>query len=62
MAFGSDGTFNDVVNADYKSGVVTVGTTEVVAAAVGGTNLEDRQELIIYNKSTSTIYFGPTGS
>lgn len=61
MAFGSDGTFNDVVNIDYQSGVLTVGTTQQIAAANGSTNLDDRQELVIYNKSSNTVYFGPTG-
>ena len=60
MAFGSDGSFNDVVNIDYQSGVKTVGTTEVLVAA-GGSNLDDRQEVIIYNDSKAIVYLGPTG-
>ena len=30
-------------------------------AAVGVSNLDRRQELVVYNKSTNTIYYGPTG-
>jgi len=61
MGFGQDGYRNDTVNTEYVSGVITVGTTQVLACANGSTNLEGRQELIIFNKSINTIYFGPTG-
>jgi hypothetical protein len=39
---------------------VTVGTTEV-EAKVGASRKDGRQMLRVYNKSNSTIYFGPTG-
>lgn len=51
---------NDVVNAQFIGGTITVGVTEV-AARVGGSNLADRQEVNIYNSSSATIYYGPTG-
>lgn len=50
----------EVVNSDYVTGVVTVGTTEV-EAKVGGSPLTDRKIISIYNDSNSTIYYGPTG-
>lgn len=53
--------FNDIVNTDYTGGAITVGTSEQLASANGSSNLDDRQELIIYNNSSNTVYFGPTG-
>lgn len=50
----------DVINGAYVAGLVTVGITEV-EAKVGGSRLEGRQELIIYNRAGSNIWFGPTG-
>lgn len=61
MGYGVDGQFNDVVNIDYQSGSVTVGTSEQLAAANGSSNLENRQEMIIYNSSENRVWFGPTG-
>lgn len=58
---GKSGQFNDVLDSSYVSGNITVGTSEVLAAAVGGVNLVLRQELLIYNRSSAIIYFGPTG-
>ena len=60
MGVGHSGRLDDVVNVEYLSTVKTIGTTEVLAA-VGGSNLEDRQELVVYNKSSNTIFYGPTG-
>lgn len=57
---GYNTLLGDVVISDYVSAVKSVGTTEVLAA-VGGSNLSGRQEVIIYNDSSSVIYFGPTG-
>ena len=56
MGFGQDGYRNDTVNTEYVSGVITVGTTQVLACANGSTNLEGRQELIIFNKSIKATY------
>jgi len=60
MGFGSSGNFNDVADVAYISTVLSVGTSQV-QAKVGSSNLENRQELIIFNDSLSTIYYGPTG-
>ncbi len=57
---GKSGQFNDVDDANYVSGTITIGTSQVLAA-VGVSNLTLRQELLIYNKSGVVIYFGPTG-
>lgn len=60
MSLAYGGSFNEVNDVSYVAGSITVGTSQVLAAA-SGSNLSLRQELIIYNKSASTIYFGPTG-
>lgn len=57
---GYSGNFNDVVNADYIAGTVTVGTSQV-AARVGGSNLARRQEITIYNPTNNIIWVGPSG-
>jgi len=54
------GFFNDTRNADYKSIVVSVSTTEI-EAKVGGSRLFDRQGVWLYNDSSNTVYIGPTG-
>jgi hypothetical protein len=54
------GFYNDTRNADYKSVLLTVGTTEV-EAKVGGSRLADRQGVWLYNDSSNTVYVGPTG-
>jgi hypothetical protein len=53
--------FADVENVNYTSGSLTVGTSQQLASANGSSNLSKRQELLIYNKSSNTLYFGPTG-
>lgn len=54
-------TSNDeIVNSSYVQAVITVGTSQV-EARVGGTRLSGRQVLRIYNSSSSTIFFGPSG-
>lgn len=60
-SLGKSGQFNDVLDSSYVSGNITVGTSEILAAAVGGVNLILRQELLIFNRSSAIIYFGPTG-
>jgi hypothetical protein len=54
------GEFNDVLSDGYAQGIVTVGTTQVLAK-VGASPLSGRENLRIYNKSNKTVYFGPTG-
>lgn len=51
---------SDVNDTGYQSTVVTVGTSQV-EVKVGGTRDPDRQRVLIYNDSNSTIYYGPSG-
>lgn len=60
MGFGSTGSFSDVADIAYLSTVITVSTSQV-QAKVSSTNLANRQELIIFNDSLNTIYYGPSG-
>lgn len=60
-SLGKSGQFNDVLDTTYVAGNITVGTSQVLAAAVGGANLVLRQELLIFNRSSAIIYFGPSG-
>lgn len=55
-----DPSQSDVVNTSYISAKITVSTSQV-EAKVGGSRLSGRQELIIYNGGTETIYYGPSG-
>jgi hypothetical protein len=48
------------VVGSFVQGVVTVTGTEI-EAKVGGSRKDGRQMLRIFNKSSVTIYFGPTG-
>lgn len=52
--------FNDTRNADYKSIVVSVSTSQV-EAKVGGTRLVDRHGVWVYNDSSNTVFVGPSG-
>lgn len=54
------GFFNDTRNADFKSALFAVGTTQV-EAKVGTDRLFDRQGVWIYNDSSNTVYVGPLG-
>lgn len=60
MSFGSTGSFSDVAGVSYISTVLSVGTSQV-KVCVGADNLANRQELIIFNDSLNTIYYGPSG-
>lgn len=61
MSLGSFNTDrNDVVESGYVGGVVTVGTSQV-EAKVGGARVATRQIVILFNDSSNTIYYGPTG-
>ena len=55
-----DGTRDDVNDTGYTSTVVSVGTSQV-EAKVGGTRNANRQRVLLYNDSSSIIYYGPTG-
>lgn len=62
MSGGYNNNRIDSSNSTYTSGNLTVGTTQQLAAANGSTNNPDRQNILLYNRSSSvTIYFGPTG-
>ena len=61
MSITTDQDISDIVNnTDYVSGTISVGTTQV-EAKVGGSRLEERKVVRVYNDSNNTIYFGPSG-
>lgn len=60
MGLGNFSDRADVVESNYLGVVLTVGTTEVEVKA-GGSRLATRQLVALYNDSSNTIYFGPTG-
>jgi hypothetical protein len=60
MAISYSGEYNEVNDGQYLSSNITVGTTEI-EAKVGASRLVGRQRLRIYNDSSVTIYFGPSG-
>jgi hypothetical protein len=61
MSIGLPPDRADVVETAAVQGVVTVGTTPV-ELKVGGSRLEGRQILVIYNDGSRTIYTGPSAS
>src|SRR4051812_22777756 len=52
--------YSDVLQDGYVSGAVSVTTTQI-EAKVGGARLAGREALTITNKSSTPVYFGPTG-
>ena len=60
MSINESGQFNEVDDKSYLSGTVTVSTSQV-ELKVGASRLDGRQNLLIYNKGSSTIYIGPSG-
>lgn len=58
--FTATAKITGVASVAYLTGTVTVGTTEV-EAKVGGSALSGRISVRIYNRSSNTIFFGPTG-
>jgi len=50
----------DVNDISLASAVVSVGTTQVEAKATVTRNAK-RQRLLLYNDSSSVVYYGPTG-
>jgi len=50
----------DVNDRGYSSTVITVGVTQV-ELKVGGARDPDRQRVLLYNDSSNTVYYGPTG-
>ena len=58
LAFDPDKS--DVINSAYVSTTLVIGTTEV-ELKVGASPLSERQEILLFNESTVTLFFGPTG-
>jgi hypothetical protein len=52
--------YADVFTDGYVAGPISVSTTQV-EAKVGATRFALRENLRIFNNSTTTIYFGPSG-
>lgn len=50
----------DVNDISMASAVVSVGTTQIEAKATATRNAK-RQRLLLYNDSSSVVYYGPTG-
>jgi hypothetical protein len=59
-SFGTSGQFNDVDNASYVAGSLTI-TTSQLELKVGASKLDGRQVIMIQNTGNQTIYLGPTG-
>lgn len=60
MPLSEGSEYSDVLGEGYVSGEVTVGTS-AVEAKVGGSVLSKRELLYIENKSSSSIFYGPSG-
>lgn len=50
----------DTINEEFIAAEKTVGTTQLLVC-VGADNLPNRQSVVIYNRSTNTVWVGPTG-
>lgn len=57
MPFGSDGQIYEVSNREMDHVVVSVGTSPTILR-VGASNLEERQEIFIFNDSDEIIRIG----
>lgn len=60
MSLNNPQQIEDTLDDGYVTGVVTVGTSEVEAKA-GTSVLDGRNFIMIQNKSSNTVYYGPTG-
>jgi hypothetical protein len=60
MPLNDNPTYVDEISNSYLAGTISVSTT-AVEAKVGASRLVNRKFVRIYNNSTTTIYFGPTG-
>lgn len=56
----NSGQYNEVDDASYVGGLVSVTDVQTLLK-VGASNLSGRQTIIIFNKSSTTLYLGPTG-
>lgn len=53
-------SYSEVDESNYLAGTVSV-TNSQIEAKVGGSRLSGRQSLMLFNASSNTIYFGPSG-
>lgn len=60
MGISNSGQFNEVDNNNYVSASINI-TTSASELKAGVSRLEGRQNIIIFNKGTNTIYIGPSG-
>jgi hypothetical protein len=60
MPITTSSEFSDVLSDNYVAGAITV-TTSQTEAKVGGSRLIGREYITVYNNSSQTIYFGPSG-
>lgn len=60
MPLSESPDLSDVVNTDYKTASVAVGTTQV-EGKVGASPLVKRQILTLHNKGPNTFFYGPSG-
>lgn len=60
MGLSADGQYDDVLGDGYVAGVISVSTTQV-EAKVGASRLQRREYVRIFNNSSGTIFFGPSG-
>ena len=59
--FGHNGERAEVQDRLYKSKVISVGTSQIEAIGDVSTRDSNRQLIMIYNDSSSTVYYGPNG-
>lgn len=60
MALGFNPDRADTNETGYVSAILSVGTSQVEIKA-GGSRLTGRQLVVVYNDSSNTVYFGPSG-
>lgn len=60
MGISNSSFFSEVDSNGYVAGTISVTNTQV-EAKVGGSPLTGRQTLILVNKSSVTLYTGPSG-
>lgn len=60
MPINESPEFSDVFTDGYVAGSISVSTSEI-EAKVGANRLVGRETVRIFNNSSTTIYFGPSG-
>lgn len=58
MPLSNSGRYDDTLESNYLSVALSVSTT-ATEAKVGGSPLQGRQELLLFNDSSTIVYFGP---